>query len=347
MTTDIRFSREQHVGFITLERVQALNALTLPMIKALQKGLLEWENDVDVHVIVIQAAPGKAFCAGGDVRGLAQAAYAEQMQFFWHEYHLNQFIHQLTTPYVALMDGITMGGGVGISLHGSHPVASERFMFAMPETSIGFFPDIGACHLLSRCPRQFGPYLGLTGARLTAVDAKALGLVKHVVSSESIPLILASLLEADLSMEAPARVDALLQRFTNPIHTPSILEDCGASVEASFGFETMEAIMASLAKTDEAWHQSTLDGLLQKSPLSLLVTLTQLQKAKTMTLAECLAMDYGLAAHFMRDHDFYEGIRALLVDKDKSPQWQPASLSAVSAQTIDHYFECEKQGLFE
>ena len=169
MTDDIVFERKQQIGLITLKRPQALNALTLPMIKALQQQLLQWEGDKSIHAVVIQADVGKAFCAGGDVRWLYESGLAknpEQMQFFWHEYRLNHTIHQFKKPYIALMNGITMGGGVGISLHGSHPVATENFVFAMPETGIGFFPDIGASYLLARCPGQTGIYLGLTGNNL-------------------------------------------------------------------------------------------------------------------------------------------------------------------------------------
>lgn len=342
MTEDIIFTREQHVGVITLNRVQALNALTLPMILATQQQLHDWQNDAHIHAVVIQAAPGRAFCAGGDVRSLYDAGpnnTAQQMQFFWHEYRLNHFIHHFDKPYIALMDGVTMGGGVGVSLHGSHPVATERFIFAMPETSIGFFPDIGASHLLSRCPSRFGVYLGLTGNRLGSLDAHALGLVKQVVPADQLQNVLADLIEADLSHDAHARVDACLQRFAMPMHPAPILE-LQQAVQACFSHNDIDLIMVALNKVDSDWHRETMAILQQKAPLSLKVTLAQMQKAEPMSMADCIKMDYCLVGHFMRDHDFYEGVRALLVDKDKSPHWQPKQLSLVTNAMVADYFEC-------
>lgn len=341
MSEGIVFTRERHIGLITLDRVHALNALTLPMILALQQQLQDWQEDSSVHAVVIHAAPGKAFCAGGDVRSLydGRHTHSQQMKFFWHEYRLNHFIHQFTKPYIALMDGITMGGGVGISLHGSHPVASDRFTFAMPETGIGFFPDIGASYLLARCPSQFGLYLGLTGNRLNANEAHALGLVKHVIAAEKIQDALTHLIAADLSCDAHRQVDACLQRFAMPAHTASIMQFQSA-IDGCFSAADVESVVAMLAKADDDWHRETLNTLRQKAPLSLKITWAQIQKAKSMSMADCVKMDYCLVGHFMNDHDFYEGVRALLVDKDKSPHWQPHSLSQVSSARVADYFEC-------
>lgn len=348
MENNIAFTRERHIGLITLQRVQALNALTLPMIIALQEQLLAWQHDSNIHAVVIQAAPGKAFCAGGDVRWLYDTGRAnnpQQMQFFWHEYRLNHFIHQLNKPYIALMDGVTMGGGVGISLHGSHPVASERFVFAMPETGIGFFPDIGASYLLSRCPGQFGVYLGLTGNRLGATDARHIGLVKEVIHSDNFSNLLADLIEADLSEEPDARVDACLQRYAMPIPANNVIKKSQSEIDACFNAVDVEAIVASLNKIDDDWHRDTAKVLLQKAPLSLKVTLAQIQRAKNLDMADCIRMDYCLVGHFMQGHDFYEGVRALLIDKDKKPHWQPCVLSDVNDAIVADYFECGKPEL--
>ena len=341
MTLDIVFTQERHIGLITLQRVPALNALTLPMLLALEHQLSLWKNDSSIHAVVIQAAAGKAFCAGGDVRSLYEGRNAgeQQMQFFWHEYRLNHFIHHFEKPYIALMDGVTMGGGVGISLHGSHPVASEQFMFAMPETGIGFFPDIGASYLLARCPGFFGNYLGLTGSRLGAADAKALGLVKYLISADKLQLALSALIDANLSADAHTEVDTCLQRFAMPAE-PSAIIQLQSAIDDCFKGPEVESILASLATYDDIWHQETLSALMQKAPLSLKVTLAQLQKAQCMSMADCVKMDYCLAGHFMRDHDFYEGVRALLIDKDKTPHWQPNSLSQVTDALVADYFEC-------
>ncbi len=344
---DILFSQERHIGLITLQRVYALNALTLPMIHALHHQLTAWLSDPEIHAVVIQAVPGKAFCAGGDVRWIYDAGLQNHvlpLQFFWHEYRLNYLIHQFKKPYIALMDGITMGGGVGISLHGSHPVATERFVFAMPETGIGFFPDIGASYLLSRCRGNVGPYLGLTGNRLGPMDAYAWGLVKEVIGSDQLQNTLNALIEADLSIDADARVDACLKRFAMPKAAGPMMHFEQAILE---GFQSpdMESIMTALESMEATWGIETRTLLEQKSPLSLKVTLAQLQKAKSMSMAECIKMDYCLVGHFIRDPDFYEGVRALLVDKDKSPHWQPNSLSAVTPKMVADYFVCGQPAL--
>jgi enoyl-CoA hydratase len=341
MFEDIVFEQKGSIGLITLNRPQALNALTFPMILALEQQLNAWKIDDDIHAVVIKATPGKAFCAGGDVRSLydERATPEQQMQFFWHEYRLNHLIHHFEKPYIALMDGVTMGGGVGISLHGSHPVATERFLFAMPETGIGFFPDIGASYLLSRCPGRFGVYLGLTGNRLSAVDALAVGLVRQVVPSTRLDEVLSTLIDTDLSNDAPLRVSDCIDCFALPLEAAPILAQ-RPLIDHCFGPLDVESILNKLAESNDAWHHETLKTLEQKSPLSLKITLEQLHRAQSMSMAECVQMDYCLVGHFMRAHDFYEGVRALLVDKDKSPCWQPDSLSHVTNAIVADYFEC-------
>lgn len=341
MTDEIFFTREHHLGLVTLNRPQALNALTLPMILALQHQLQIWQDDRHVHAVVVRAEGTRAFCAGGDVRAiynLGRDHYQKKMEFFEHEYRLNQFIHDFEKPYIAWMNGITMGGGVGISLHGSHPIASEHFVFAMPETGIGFYPDIGASHLLSRCPGFFGVYLGLTGSRLSAAEAQALGLVKHVMDAARFPAVMALLLDADLSTDAHRRVSDVLRPFSTPI-VPASVTELTPFVNACFRHTNMDAIFAALDEGASDWHRATRHILEQKSPLSLKVTLEQLQRAKGLTMRECLQMDHTLTSHFMRDPDFAEGVRALLVDKDNVPHWQPATLSEVTQTMVDAYFE--------
>ncbi|GGI78647.1 enoyl-CoA hydratase/isomerase family protein [Legionella impletisoli] len=349
MTEGVAFSRENHIGLITLNRPKALNALSLPMILAIQEQLLAWQEDSKIHAVVVRALPGKAFCAGGDVRWLYEAGQQdnpEQMDFFWHEYRLNHFIHHFKKPYIALMDGITMGGGVGISLHGSHPIASTAFTFAMPETGIGFFPDIGASHLLSLCPNQFGTYLALTGNRLNAADAFQLGLVRYVVETEAMKDLLDELIKLDLSQHASKQIESCLSRYTTTY--ASNMVSIQAKVKESFNYGEVEAIVSFLESKEDDWHQKTLTILQAKAPLSLKVTLRQIRKAMTMNLAECLKMDFNLVNHFMQGNDFYEGVRALLVDKDKEPNWQPKCLEAVTNEMVSTYFEpAEKPLSFE
>ncbi len=341
MEADILFSQEGSVGLITLNRPSALNALTLPMIMALQEQLQLWKSDPCIHAVVIQSQPSTVFCAGGDVRRLYHSGkekQAEQLEFFRHEYRLNHFIHHLGKPYIALMDGITMGGGVGISMHGSHPVASDRFVFSMPETGIGFFPDIGASHLLTAGPQTLGIYLGLTGARLNSLEAKQAGLIKHIVSSQRLPDLLHRLIQADLSKEAYAGVTRCIDAFamTTESTMPEAFKD---NLMHCFAQPTVESILQALkqCKTPEA--EATHSLLEKKSPLSLKITLEQLHQAKGKSLADCLQMDYDLVQHFIKDSDFYEGVRALLIDKDKNPHWNPPSLEEVSEGMVSNYFE--------
>ncbi|TAL62350.1 MAG: enoyl-CoA hydratase/isomerase family protein [Legionella sp.] len=345
MTEEVLFTQKGQIGLITLNRPNALNALTLTMIKAMQKQLELWKNDSNIKAVVLAAAPGNAFCAGGDVRWLYQTGKdqdPEQMQFFWHEYRLNHFIHYLGKPYLSLMDGITMGGGVGVSLHGSHPIASERFVFAMPETSIGFFPDIGASYLLNRCSGDLGIYLGLTGNRLGPEEAQAAGLIKALVKSERMPLLLDALIKADWSQEPYDVVDACIKSFAE---TPTGTINQHKLIDSCFAKTSIEKIREALQQSGDTWSAETLSSIDKKSPLSLKITLAQLQKTKGLDLGECLKIDYDLVGHFMQGSDFYEGVRALLVDKDKNPRWQPASLDLVTEKMVVNYFEREDQGL--
>jgi len=337
---DILFTTMQHIGVITLNRPKALHALTFAMIKALTTQLQRWQDDHDVHAIVIRAAGSKAFCAGGDVRAiydLGRHDVAKALDFFHHEYQLNQQIFNYPKPYIALMDGITMGGGVGISLHGSYPVASENFVFAMPETSIGFFPDVGASYLLSRCVDNVGIYLGLTGNRIAVADALELGLIKYIIPQERHDALLFKLSAADLSTDAHTRVGALLQEMSEPC---ALTQQIGylAYTRQCFDYQDLAAIFAALAQGNTIWHSEVSQQLLQKSPLSLHVTLKQLHSAQNMNLSECLSMDYKLAKHFMLGHDFYEGVRALLIDKDKTPHWDPAVWTDVTTAMVHNYF---------
>ncbi len=344
MSNNIEFEQLNHIGYVTLTRTAALNALTLPMINALHKQLLNWSLDSDVHMVVVQALPGKAFCAGGDVRWLYEnkGAIETQMSFFWHEYRLNHLIHSFKKPYIALMDGMTMGGGVGISLHGNLPIGTSNFSFAMPETSIGFFPDIGASYLLSQCRGAVGMYLGLTGKRLNAEDCLSLGLIKAIISSEHMSQFLAELEEETLKKSSQESLLNIIKTYKlNETESPinAILHD----INQAFHQNSVEEIIKNLEQGNTNWHHETLDTLRQKSPLSLKVTFEQIKRAKNKSFAECIKMDYCLVRHFMEEKDFYEGIRALLVDKDKNPNWKPAKLEHISEHQVAQFFECEIQ----
>ncbi|MDF1683816.1 MAG: enoyl-CoA hydratase/isomerase family protein [Legionellaceae bacterium] len=342
LSHDVLFSVEDHLGFITLNRPKALNALTLTMFEVIDKQLRLWQHDSEVHAVVVQAPPAKIFCAGGDVRWVFDVGRDDPlvpMRLFKHEYRLNHLISVFGKPYISLMDGLTIGGGVGITLHGSHAVGSEQFAFMMPEASIGFFPDIGASHLLSACPGGFGLYLGLTGRRLKSSDAYAMGLVKYTVPSNKIPTVLAQLRASDLSTDADQHVSACLELYQCKMPEGSAPSNADFVADAFENKASLSEVFEALEQQNTTWSQETKALLLEQSPLSLHVTFEQLKRAKGLSLAECLTMDYGLAYHFFKNHDFYEGVRARLVDKDKSPKWSPADWQVVPAEQVLQYFE--------
>lgn len=331
---------QDHIGWMMLKRPKSLHALTLPMIDTMTTHLLQWQQDPKVHAVVLEAEPSKAFCAGGDIREIydLRGEFSQQLNFFEREYRLNQLIHNFSKPYIALMDGITMGGGVGIALHGSHCVAGDRFTFAMPETGIGFFPDIGASHILAQCPGQFGFYLGLSGDQIPAKEALALNLVSAIVPVEHFAKLKETFAHTDLSQNTYQRVTDCIQQFSEHAPTSTLLKK-QEGINACFVADSMERIMDRLGQKKEVWYQDLHERLASKSPLSLKVTLQQLRFAKSKTIAACLEMDGRLVRHFLQDQNFYEGVRAAIIDKDKRPCWQPMSLAEVTPHMVNRYFE--------
>lgn len=337
MSEEVLFSLENHCGFITLNRPSALNALSLNMILLIQHQLTLWNHDPKVHAIIVQANSEKAFCAGGDIRSLYYSRtldLQEKLQFFWHEYRLNYYIYHLKKPYIALMDGIVMGGGVGISLHGSHPIGSERFLVAMPETTIGFFPDIGASHLLTQCPGALGNYLGLTGNHLNAQEALNAGLIKKIMLQKHYSEFIGLLYTTDLSENAFEKVDHCLQKFESPTVATSLDTEL---IDRCFWEPEVESIFENLSAN--AINENWLETLQRKSPISLKVTLKQLSDCSSLSLGDCLQMDYQLVSHFLQGEDFYEGVRALLVDKDRNPKWQYDDICQVRSDEVNSYFK--------
>ena len=331
---DIICQRRGAAGHIRLNRPQALNALTLGMVRAIAEALDAWENDPAVRCVVVDGAGGKAFCAGGDIRLLYEqgkaGAYAEQRTFWREEYVLNRRIKRYPKPYVALIDGIDMGGGVGVSMHGSHRIASDGFLFAMPEVGIGFFPDVGATYFLPRLPGAFGAYLATTGARVKAGDACALGLATHYVPSTQIDALSAALFESG----AP---DDLLARFAQPAPAAPLMAH-RSTVEACFDKETIAEILAALDAHESAFAQDCAAGMGLKSPTSMAIALKQMRIGAGMTIEEAMTIEYRIVTRIARGHDFYEGVRATIVDKDKAPRWAPAQTADVDPAAIDAFF---------
>jgi enoyl-CoA hydratase len=343
---DILFGREGHVATVTLNRPQALNAFTLAMYRRLDPMLRGWADDPEIRAVLIRGAGERAFCAGGDVRAIYEAGRgisgdrALTSVFFREEYELIRHIHRYPKPYVAIIDGITMGGGAGVSVNGAFRVATERTMLAMPETGIGLFPDVGATRFLNLCPGQIGRYLGLTGARVGAADALYCGFATHFVPRERLPALVAALTRMDYRERS---VDQILAGFaTDP--GPARIAASQAAIDRCFVGATVEAILDALARetsgggADAKWAADTHAGLLTKSPTSLKITLRQLIRGHGFDIEDALALEYRLTQHVMAGHDFYEGVRAVLVDKDQQPHWDPAALAEVDEAMVEAYF---------
>ncbi len=338
--SDILMEVGGSVATVTLNRPKALNALTLEMIRRFDPRLQEWAADPRIHAIVVEGAGERAFCAGGDVRALYDAGRAGgrlPADFYREEYTLNHHIHRLGKPYVALMDGITMGGGVGVSVHGSHRVASERTTFAMPETGIGLFPDVGGSYFLPRLPGAIGMYLALTGARLGAADCLYAGIATHYVDSARLDGLKGALARADWSGAPNAVVDRALDGFREDPGAPPLAADRDA-IDRCFAGESVADIVAALEETGTDWAARQLETLAAKSPTSLKVTFRQIRAGGSMGFAEVLKMEYRLTQGCMAGHDFYEGVRAAVIDKDRAPKWRPPTLDQVSGAAVDAYF---------
>jgi enoyl-CoA hydratase len=363
MTDDILIERRGALGLVTLNRPKALNALTLPMIEALSPALDRWATDPAVRAVAIVGAGDRAFCAGGDVRAAWEAGMAHRAgrgdgsltaAFFREEYRLNRKIARFPKPYVAILDGIVMGGGVGLSVHGSHRVVTPRTLFAMPETGIGLFPDVGATYVLSRMPGLSGTHLALTGARIGMADCLLLGAATHAVADAAglVDALAGALAGAvggvgdgagDGADDARAAVDAVLAgAATDP--GPAPLAARRATVDACFAGGRVEAIVAALDAAGDPWATAQREALAHLSPTSLQVTLAAIRRAATLDLDGCLVMEYRLSQACMARHDFYEGIRALLVDKDRSPKWSPATLDGVDDALVDAHFAAPAGG---
>jgi enoyl-CoA hydratase len=324
MTDDILFAREGRIGLITLNRPAALNALNRAMCGALHRQLIDWALDDGVEAVAIEGAGDRAFCAGGDVVGLhaaGRAGSSEWEGFFHDEYRMNHAIAHYPKPYVALVNGISMGGGVGLSVHAPFRVATERTLFAMPETGIGLIPDVGGTHALPRFPGEFGTWLGLTGARIRGADTRAIGYATHFVPSAELPLLKERLAHSH------ERVAAVLATFdvAQPESPLAALRD---GIDYHFGQDEVEEITASLADGDD-WARAQADTIGAMSPTSLKLTLHGLRAGRRASIEDCLRLEYRMVSGIKAGHDFYEGVRAQLIDKDRNPRWSPARLEEV------------------
>ena len=324
MTDEILFAKQGRIGLVTLNRPQALNALTRTMCIALHRQLMDWAMDDDVQAVVVEGAGGKAFCAGGDVVAMhrdGKAGSPDFEGFFHDEYRMNQAIAHYPKPYVALVDGISMGGGVGISVHAPYRVATEKTLFAMPETGIGLIPDVGGTHALPRFPGEFGTWAGLTGARVKGGDCVAIGYCTHFVPSAEIPALRERLAN---SHESVAEVLATFDSDPGPLTLPALRD----GIDYLFSQNQVEDILSLLDDGDD-WAQEQAATIRRMSPTSLKLTLHGLRAGEGASIEQCLKLEYRMVSAIKQGHDFYEGVRAQLIDKDRAPKWSPARLEDV------------------
>lgn len=344
MQSEVLFEEMQgqggHLGIITLNRPQVLNSLNQTMLLAIHAQLKLWADATHIKAVVIRAVEGKAFCAGGDLRLIYDKCKIHDktaIDFFRDEYQLNRYIYHYQKPYIALLDGITMGGGVGISIHGSHRVATERLMFAMPETGIGFFPDVGGTYFLPRLPNYFGYYLGLTGARIFTDDCVALGIAQCKVAHDDLSALLSALAETPFADDAKKSVTNIINQFSSATQSSTLFSH-QTMVESCFAKKNMEDILHALTISTNAFAKETIEIISKKSPTSLKVTLHALQQGKQLSFDDCMQQEFRLTSRFLQGHDFFEGIRAIIIDKDQSPKWHPNTIAGVKLNEVEKYF---------
>uniref|UniRef100_W5LHM1 3-hydroxyisobutyryl-CoA hydrolase n=1 Tax=Astyanax mexicanus TaxID=7994 RepID=W5LHM1_ASTMX len=337
---EVLFERVGNAGVIILNRPKALNALTLNMIRHIYPQLKKWESDSETSIVIIKGAGDKAFCAGGDIRALSDAGKVGDplvKELFREEYILNNATGTCKKPYIALIDGITMGGGVGLSVHGRFRVATEKTLFAMPETAIGLFPDVGGGYFLPRLQGKLGLFLALTGFRLRGRDVQKAGVATHFVESEKIGALEKDLV--DLKVPSVSEVAQVLDSYHQQVRNrgPFIYFPNRSHLRL-FTASSVEEIMENLQKDGSAFAQKQLEILSKMSPTSLKLTFRQQQAGATMTLQEVFVMEYRLTQACMRGHDFYEGVRAVIIDKDQNPKWKPPTLAEVTEEFMEESF---------
>lgn len=335
---DILFETKNRCGLVTLNRPKALNAINYDMIARMEENYIEWAGDADIYGIVLKSAGDRAFCSGGDLKALYEwwraGKLSTTLEQYTIEYQHNWTLDRFIKPHVSLMDGYVFGGGAGISLYGTHKVAGANYRFAMPETAIGFFPDVGATHFLTRMPGQIGLYLALTGAQIGRADAYALGLLTHCIDEGEFDAIQAAMSDAD-------PIDPVLdERHEDP--GPVELLEFKEIIDRHFSCDSVEDIIDSLndARGEEsAWARDKARLIGKNSPLSLKVAFHQLRKCGQPSLEAALVLDTLLAHHFLTGEEMYEGIRSLLIDKDGKPKWSHSTLKDVSDDMVEAMFE--------
>jgi enoyl-CoA hydratase len=342
MSEDVFIRQEGSAGRITLTRPSALHALNTPMCAAILSAVRAWADDPAIGYLWIDHQEGtRGFCAGGDIRMLATSGAddaAEARDFFRTEYRMNAALEAFPKPILSIIDGVTMGGGVGLSVHGSHRIATERTVFAMPETGIGLFPDVGGGWFLPRLAGELGTWLALTGARLKGADVAAARVATHFLPSELVPALARQLQDADFADGAAELLGEILRRLTHTVPAGSFEAHRGI-IDRCFRFDTAEEIVAALDADGSDWARTEAATLRAKSPETVKVALRQLRLGReAATFEDNMQMEFRIGWRKVQSHDFLEGVRAVIVDKDNAPVWSPARLEDVSEADIAKYF---------
>jgi enoyl-CoA hydratase/carnithine racemase len=346
MTDHVLTRLAKGTGIITLDRPKALNSLSLAMVRRLTEILLAWRDDAGVDAVVLTSSSEKALCAGGDIRFFHEAGHAAPTggsalleDFFTEEYALNHLIHFYPKPYVSIMDGVVMGGGMGIAQGGPATglrIVTERTKMAMPEVNIGLFPDVGGSHFLSHAPGQLGNYLGLSGLTIGAADALYVGLADVFVPSTQLGELNA-LIESTPGAQLADAIRSFATGFASDVGA-SVLETQRAAIDTHFGAGSVAAIMASLEKDENPFAQKALAAMRQRSPLMMCVTHEMLARGAAMDVADCLRMERSLVRRNFEHGEVLEGVRALVIDKDNAPQWNPPTLDGVTPEMVEQFF---------
>ncbi|KON69319.1 hypothetical protein AKG34_11465 [Peribacillus butanolivorans] len=346
METNILCNIDRGVGWLKLNRPQALNALSAEMVESLKTTLDTWRADPKVSLICILGEGTKGLCAGGDMRFFYNQRNANveehARRFFTTEYRMDLMIHQYPKPILVYMDGIVMGGGVGLSVGASERIVTEKTKWAMPEMNIGFFPDVGASYFLNKMPGHVGRYLALTGATIQPADVIYVGAANRYMESTRWEEFIYEIQNKNWNLDdARKQICELLDSFCSHLVEKSPLSALQLKIDKHFVYETLEEIVISLgvaADSGDDWASKTKSTIQSKSPTSLKVTLSQLQKGNNQSLTSCFNMELKLSMNFMKNHDFYEGVRSVLVEKDRKPHWRPNSLADVSKEDIERHF---------
>lgn len=341
-TSSVIIRTSGSVGRITLNRPEALHALTEEMCLAMYEALKSWENDDRIGLVLVDhARDTRGFCAGGDIRMMAasgQGDGVDVMNFLAAEYRLNALIKRFPKPYVSIMDGVTMGGGVGISVHGSHRIATENTLFAMPECGIGLFPDVGGGWFLPRLKGEIGMWLALTGARVRGSDVKLIGVATDYVPVELVRNLVAQIESADFTFEAPQMLESIIGPRRKPVVGHFLADDL-KTLNHCFAGDSVEEIMERLEADGSDWALAQIKILSERSPLTLKIAHRQLREGAAMTdFGENMKMEYRIAWRQVRDPDFHEGVRAVIIDKDHKPLWPSRNLESVSENQLNEIF---------